>query len=174
MVHPFFQGRAKIAVGVLLSLAVVYNIPRFFELTWTPKLGDVGTNNATLATASNATGSVLVELDGTDLRKDATYIKVYVTWMYLVFMYIAPFLSLAVLNLLIFLEIRRASQRRAMLSNQEKKEHNLASMFLVVVLVFFVCNALPLVVNIVEVLQVTQKVHILYSHEGVVKEIFDK
>ncbi len=35
------------------------------------------------------------------------YISVYVTWMYLVFMYIVPFTSLAVLNLLIFLEIRK-------------------------------------------------------------------
>ncbi len=58
-----------------------------------------------------------------------------VSRMYLVFMYIVPFASLAVLNMLIFLEIRRASARRAMLSNQEKREHNLATMLLVVVLV---------------------------------------
>ena len=72
-------------------------------------------------------------------------------------MYIIPFLSLAVFNLLIFLEIRRASARRAMLSTQEKKEHNLATMFLVVVLVFFICNMLPLVVNILEVVEKTNQ-----------------
>ena len=66
---------------------------------------------------------------------DPIYISIYVTWMYLVFMYIVPFASLAILNMLIFLEIRRASARRAMLSNQEKREHNLATMLLVVVLV---------------------------------------
>ncbi len=40
------------------------------------------------------------------------YISVYVTWMYLVFMYIVPFTSLAVLNLLIFLEIRKVGYRK--------------------------------------------------------------
>ena len=79
------------------------------------------------------------------------YISIYVTWMYLVFMYIVPFSCLAVFNLLIFLEIRRATLQRAMLTSQEKKEHNLATMFLVVVMVFFICNSLSLIVNILEV-----------------------
>ena len=43
----------------------------------------------------------------TELRKDPVYISVYVTWMYFVFMYIIPFASLAVFNLLIFLAIRK-------------------------------------------------------------------
>ena len=77
--------------------------------------------------------------------------SIYVTWMYLVFMYIVPFSCLAIFNLLIFLAIRRASVQRALLTTQEKKDHNLASMFLVVVLVFFICNSLSLIVNILEV-----------------------
>ena len=48
--------------------------------------------------------------------------------------------------------MRRAIARRAQLSTQEQKEHNLATMLLVVVLVFFICNLLPLVVNIVEMI----------------------
>ena len=51
---------------------------------------------------------------------------------------------------LTWLEMRRATARRAQLSTQEQKEHNLATMLLVVVLVFFICNLLPLVVNILE------------------------
>ena len=52
----------------------------------------------------------------TDLRMDNLYINIYVTWMYLVFMYIIPFSTLAVFNILTWLEIRRALARRAQLS----------------------------------------------------------
>ena len=46
--------------------------------------------------------------------------------------------------------IRRANATRAILSNQEKKDHNLAVMLLVVVVVFFICNILALLNNILE------------------------
>ena len=52
----------------------------------------------------------------TDLRMNNIYINVYITWMYLVFMYIIPFSTLAVFNILTYLEIRRALARRAQLS----------------------------------------------------------
>ncbi len=50
--------------------------------------------------------------------------------------------------------MRRALARRAQLSTQEQKEHNLATMLLVVVLVFFICNLLPLVANILELVSI--------------------
>jgi hypothetical protein len=42
----------------------------------------------------------------TELRQDPTYISVYITWMYLVFMYVLPFGGLSILNLLMFLDVR--------------------------------------------------------------------
>ena len=57
--------------------------------------------------------------------------------------------------MLTWLEMRRALARRAQLSAQELKEHNLATMLLMVVLVFFICNALALVVNVLELLGFT-------------------
>ena len=68
-------------------------------------------------------------------------------------MYIIPFSALAIFNMLTWLEMRRALARRAQLSAQELKEHNLATMLLMVVLVFFICNALALVVNVIELLK---------------------
>ena len=52
----------------------------------------------------------------TELRNNEVYIGVYVTWMYLVVMNIVPFLSLAVFNLAIYLEVRRANSERAQLT----------------------------------------------------------
>ena len=91
----------------------------------------------------------------TELRLNHYYISIYVTWMYLVCMYLIPFATLAIFNLLTWLEMRRALARRAHLSTQELKEHNLATMLLVVVLVFFICNLLPLVVNILELVGIS-------------------
>ena len=112
-------------------------LPRFFEVSWeTAYIPQFDENRTVIAV--------------TDMRKSPLYIKLYISYMYLVFMYIVPFVSLAALNLLIFLEIRKANATRSMLSNQEKKEHNLAVMLLVVVVIFFICNILPLMVNIIE------------------------
>ena len=52
----------------------------------------------------------------TELRLNPIYIKTYVTSMYLVFMYIIPFSTLAIFNMLTWLEMRRALARRAQLS----------------------------------------------------------
>ena len=43
----------------------------------------------------------------TSLRQNTTYISVYVTWMYFVFMFALPFGCLSVLNLLIYLDVRK-------------------------------------------------------------------
>ena len=59
----------------------------------------------------------------TELRNNEVYIGVYVTWMYLVVMNIVPFLSLAVFNLAIYLEVRRANSERAQLTRSDIHVH---------------------------------------------------
>ena len=41
-----------------------------------------------------------------------TYLNVYITWMYLVFMYVLPFGGLSVLNSLMYLDVRRSNARQ--------------------------------------------------------------
>ena len=50
--------------------------------------------------------------------------------------------------------MRRANSIRANLTRLQQKEIGLATMLMVVVIVFFVCNILALVVNILEVLDI--------------------
>ena len=71
--------------------------------------------------------------------------------MYLVVMYIAPFTCLAAFNLRIYLQIRRANAERAQLSRVQQREIRMATMLMIVVLVFFMCNVLALVINLLEV-----------------------
>ncbi len=71
--------------------------------------------------------------------------------MYLVVMYIVPFTLLALLNLRIYIQIRRSTAERAKLTRLQQREIGMATMLICVVIVFFVCNILALVVNILEV-----------------------
>ena len=51
-------------------------------------------------------------------------------------------------------QVRRANSERARLTRLQKKEIGLATMLMVVVFVFFVCNVLALVVYILEVMNI--------------------
>ena len=51
-------------------------------------------------------------------------------------------------------KVRRANSERNKLTKLQNKEITLAKMLMVVVVVFFVCNILALVVNILEVLSI--------------------
>ena len=96
-------------------------------------------------------------------------------------MYIVPFVSLAVLNLRIYCQIRQSTKERTKLTRNEQREIGMATMLLGknpfglfsvfslldtntkvifathisgVVVVFFVCNVLALVVNILELMSI--------------------
>ena len=68
--------------------------------------------NRYILSYSNQTGiAVTSEINvipqPTRLRTNEIYISVYVTWMYFVFMFVLPFGCLSVLNLLIYLDVRK-------------------------------------------------------------------
>jgi hypothetical protein len=111
-------GKAKLGVGCIVVFSILYNIPRFFEVSWEPvkaALGE-GADAAAANISANATGQhqdedeeengSQVELQMTSLRQNPDYISIYITWMYLVFMYVLPFGGLSVLNMLMFLDVR--------------------------------------------------------------------
>ena len=131
-------GRARYGVISVALFAVIYNLPRFFEVKWQA------------CTENNATITVVRP---TELRIHPLYISVYVTWAYLIFMYLIPFSCLAIFNFLIYNQVRKANLERSRMSRQEQKEISLATMLLVVVIVFFMCNVLALVSNILEIME---------------------
>ena len=65
-----------------------------------------------------------------------------------------PFTSLALLNLRIYVQIRQSTAERAKLTRHEQREIGMATMLLCVVIVFFVCNGLALVVNLLELMSI--------------------
>ena len=91
-------GRARAYVATIGMFALLYNLPRFWEVTHVTK--NIREHDINTTWNYNIT---LVE--PTDLRNDYYYINVYVNGLYLVIMYIVPFGCLAVFNLLIYLEV---------------------------------------------------------------------
>ncbi|XP_005181777.1 FMRFamide receptor [Musca domestica] len=130
-------GRAKIYFIVCVLFATLYNLPRFWEVV-------------TASTKYDDIPDVLYCVRPSPLRANQMYINLYINWCYLIVNYIIPFLTLAILNCLIYRQVKRANRERQRLSRSEKREIGLATMLLCVVVVFFAFNFLALVVNISE------------------------
>lgn len=140
--HPFrakalcTSSRARWYVLGTAAFALAYNVPKFFEAEVIERFAD----------------GELVYCVTADLQfRTESYIVVYIHSLYMIVMYIVPFSALAALNACIVRQVRRAQAERARLSRVQRRELSLATMLLVVVLVFFLCNLLPLVTNSFEV-----------------------
>ncbi|XP_064114594.1 FMRFamide receptor-like isoform X1 [Macrobrachium nipponense] len=129
-------GRAKVYVLAVAFFSIIYNLPRFWEVSYQ------------VCRLDNMEEIVIVVPSA--LRQNVHYIQIYIMWMYLFVMYLVPFLSLMVFNSFIYREVRAANQERKRLSRLERKEIGLAVMLLVVVTVFFLCNVLAFIINVLE------------------------
>ena len=87
-------GRTKLAIFFIFLFSLAYNFSRFFEVTW-KEVPVQGTNETS------------VSVFPTPMRENTIYVTVYITWMYLVFMYALPFGGLSVLNTLMYLDVRQ-------------------------------------------------------------------
>ncbi|XP_067004373.2 FMRFamide receptor [Anabrus simplex] len=130
-------GRARLYVMMIIICSTLYNLPRFWE--------------AQRVLYFNEDYNITVyDVKPTSLRTNHIYISVYIHWLYMIFLYFLPFSFLAVLNTAIYRQVRKANKERQRLSRLQKKEIGLATMLLCVVIVFFLCNILALVNNVIE------------------------
>lgn len=130
-------NRAR-TINVLVTVfAVIYNIPRFFDADFVKKV-DTNTN------------VTYYDVIPSDFRQDSTYQNVYHVWMYMTVMYFVPFFILAFLNFIIWRTVRLASEERERISRRQDREVRLAIMLFFVVVVFFICNIVAMIVNFLE------------------------
>lgn len=85
-----------------------------------------------------------------ELRSNDLYVTLYVHWMYFFICYLFPFLALVIFNVTIYRRVRKANKDLQQLSRHQRREIGLATMLLCVVIVFLICNILPLASNIHE------------------------
>lgn len=127
------QSKAIWAVCLVSISAIIYNIPRFYEVK-TETINGI---------------KIVIQ---TDLRKDPVYYKLYFIFAYFVLMYIIPLSVLSLANVKIYRAIKRANQYRASLTNHEESELNIASMLVLLVSIFLACNAPAFLVNVLELI----------------------
>ncbi|UYV77996.1 GPRNNA1 [Cordylochernes scorpioides] len=143
------QRRARLALLAVAVFSIIYNAPRFLE---------VGTRCLVycteLPTQDNDGNQTILVAMPTQFRTDPHYIQVYYIWLYLLVMYFVPFALLFVLNALIWRTVQAATRSRNRLTCSQRHEIGLALMLFCVVVIFFVCNLLGMVVNILEHFQV--------------------
>ncbi|XP_076348308.1 FMRFamide receptor-like [Tachypleus tridentatus] len=138
-----FKARTCTRATVRRWLAAVsvfsfgYNVPRFWELE----------RRLTLDCSTNTTIYVVVT---TNFGLNETYYQVYYVGLYSIVMYVLPFSLLFVLNGLIWRTVKRAKSTRRNTIFGGDKEKKLAVMLLCVVTVFFWCNVLAFLINLLE------------------------
>ena len=130
-------GRAQLAVLVIVIFSFIYNLPKFWEVDFFTEVH--WKYNVTIYCLYPA-----------DLRSNDLYVTLYVHWMYFFICYLFPFLALVIFNAAIYQRVRKANRDLQQLSRHQRREIGLATMLLCVVIVFLICNVLPLASNIHE------------------------
>ncbi|XP_043795344.1 FMRFamide receptor isoform X1 [Apis laboriosa] len=130
-------GRARLAVAIILIFSFFYNLPKFWEVEYYTETH--WKYNVTVYCVYPA-----------DLRSNNLYVTLYVHWMYFFICYLFPFLALVIFNVAIYRRVRKANRDLQQLSRHQRREIGLATMLLCVVIVFLICNILPLASNIHE------------------------
>lgn len=95
---------ARLIILLVLIWSFAFNATRWLEFrTVEVNVENYDVNNS--EEISTTTLSPIFEMEKTELRVDPLYRKVYIFWVYLFVMFIIPFVSLSVLNFLIFLGV---------------------------------------------------------------------
>ncbi|KAK2584722.1 hypothetical protein KPH14_007055 [Odynerus spinipes] len=130
-------GRARLAFLGIVTFAMIYNLPKFLEIE--------------IYTQKHWKYNVVIYcVRSAPLRSNKLYVTVYVHWMYFFVCYSFPLIALIIFNVAIYRRVRKANRDLQHLTHHQRREIGLATMLLCVVIVFIICNILPLASNIVE------------------------
>ena len=125
-----FENRFKsLLVGFPIFFAITYNIPRFFELETTTDNGNYDMtqvldgqqrsnrtkesndfNETTIAQNCTLNTTYIVEdlgYQGTEMRQNQLYIVLYIFWSKFLFIELIPWVTVFILNLLIWKSVRK-------------------------------------------------------------------
>ncbi len=92
----------------------------------------------------------------TELRTTPGYSRDYVVLANSFALCFIPFLILIVLNLLIYRTIAQATRLHNAISSNQRRDHSVAMMLIVIVVVFIFCHSIRIFINIYECLQIVK------------------
>lgn len=134
------RSKSKRAIVIILIFSIIHNIPTFFEIKF---------NNETQ------------RVEGTEMRKDFYYQKIYKLGMTLIVMLAVPLSIIMVLNFLLIRTLGRAATFRKSTSESRVSggagrrrralsQHEVTVTAIAIVLMFFVASLVPFVNNVIE------------------------
>lgn len=129
------KNRAKATVLIVFFLSGIYNIPRFYE-------------NMLLEKTDGS--ETYYSLQYTFLRKNELFVTIYIHWLYFFFIFLIPLTGIISLNLMIYRKVKALNRLRIKLTRMQIQEINLTPMLFCIVIVFFLCSFLSVIVNILE------------------------
>ena len=147
----------------IVSFAILYNIPKFFELrTKIPGVLDptLTKYNGTFLNGTMEPPSAdddQFSIIPTDMRLNNYYYYIYCMWLNFFSMGLFPFLVLIILNALTLRELKNLGNQISHgpdSAANRNRDMALAKVSLAIVLVFIVCHSIKWVPNIYELLQV--------------------
>ena len=156
----FFRLFDKSSVFILpvTLFSICWNIPKFFELKtcYFPIDYENNETNTQIRNISKQDGQsekieVLPQVCATELRDSYTYCRDYLLISNFILMAFIPFILLLFLNSLTFRSIRISTINNSRTTNRQRRDHRIAKMFTVIVLIFFLCNTPRMILNIWEV-----------------------
>lgn len=130
------KARTKLAIILIVVLAVLYNISRYFEIS-------VGENE-------DEEYGVFYYAYASSLRRNELYLSIYIHWLYCIFMNLIPLSSITFFNVMIYRQVRKVNRMRVKLTSKEMQDIKLTTMLFCVVIVFLTCQCLAVVTNILE------------------------
>ncbi len=137
-------GKVRFSILLVVVLAVLFNVPKFFE--YTP-----------ITLASEQFNYTYVDVGGTYLRNDIVYRYLYNTALYCLTIYLLPLSVLTVLNFRIVQDMRKARKQWEQLNRNRQRELKATVLPLCIVLVFFICQTQSLAGFILDAIYVKQE-----------------
>ena len=128
--------RAKMAVAVVVILAIFYNIPRFLE-------------RKIVYNYDEATNTTIVKTVRTPLRNNRVYFLVYKTVMYFCFRSIGPLLLLIFLNFRLIRALQEVRRKHRDMTKSNRHRENITLVLVVVVSIFIICEVPDTMVRLV-------------------------
>ena len=134
--HPFRSVKflkkrnALIVIAIIVLVSTLYNIPRC-----------LATEIATCESENDVCYSIITS----EFGKTKFFTDWFSSWLYLVIIYILPFLILCTLNTLLIIELMNMRRRRLVTNERENSETNMSVVLVLIVVVFIICQTPGLV-----------------------------
>ncbi|ELU09249.1 hypothetical protein CAPTEDRAFT_116396 [Capitella teleta] len=138
-------ARIRSSILFITTFSIVFNIPKFFELSFKTELTQQPMTNMTL--------KVVIMEDGA-LRRQPLYRYLYNSALYAVLMYALPLVVLTVLNISIVQHMQKARQRWSELNRALQRELKATAVPLCIVVVFVLCGTQALITFILDAVYV--------------------